>query len=163
MDLWFVKNFGIINIWSRNFYWLLSGVQTGFRRFLLKIGNLLWKNVTLCLIRSIVHLIVLLAFVTHDNFSHLSILSKTYWWCQLLSNSGNLFVHLIKWPSHQEFSLDNKYKELRSYQVFRRSVFPKSWSSEIPFYEIMPPLIVNFKISVNFKIHRISNQSFVVS
>ena len=26
---------------------------------------------------------------------HLSISTKTYWWRQLLSNDGNLFVHLI--------------------------------------------------------------------
>ena len=26
---------------------------------------------------------------------HLSISTKTYWWHQLLSNVGNLFVHLI--------------------------------------------------------------------
>ena len=27
---------------------------------------------------------------------HLSILTKTYWWRQILSNSGNLFVDLIQ-------------------------------------------------------------------
>ena len=26
---------------------------------------------------------------------HLSISTKTYWWHQLLSNGGNIFVHLI--------------------------------------------------------------------
>ena len=26
---------------------------------------------------------------------HVSISTKTYWWHQLLSNNGNLFVHLI--------------------------------------------------------------------
>ena len=30
-----------------------------------------------------------------SDVSHLSISTKTYWWCQLLSNGGNLFVHLI--------------------------------------------------------------------
>ena len=30
-----------------------------------------------------------------SNVLHLSILSKTYWWHQLLSNGGKLFVHLI--------------------------------------------------------------------
>ena len=43
----------------------LSGAQISFRRFLSKIGHLLWKNGTLCLIRSIVHRIVLLAFGTN--------------------------------------------------------------------------------------------------
>ena len=28
--------------------------------------------------------------------SHLSISTKTYWWRQLLSNGGNLLVHLIR-------------------------------------------------------------------
>ena len=31
-----------------------------------------------------------------SDFLHMSISTKTYWWHQLLSNGGNLFVHLIK-------------------------------------------------------------------
>ena len=38
----------------------ISGVLISFRRFLSKIGHLLWKNGTLCFIRSIVHCLPLL-------------------------------------------------------------------------------------------------------
>ena len=38
----------------------ISGIQISFRRFLLKIGHLLWKNRTLCFFRSIAHRLPLL-------------------------------------------------------------------------------------------------------
>ena len=36
----------------------------------------------------------------NSDVSHLSISTKTYWWHQLLSNGGNLFIHLIHNITH---------------------------------------------------------------
>ena len=59
------------HMWRMSYRWWLyikinlSGVQISFRHFLSKIGHLLWKNGTLCFIRSIVHGIVLIVFGTN--------------------------------------------------------------------------------------------------
>ena len=52
------KNYSQFTLKSNFCY--LSGVQISFRRFLSKIGHLLWKSGTLCFIRSILHRLPLL-------------------------------------------------------------------------------------------------------